>query len=130
MIEFTSTINPTIDRLRANGSSVLVLTEPPRHHKNPVIDKMKYIMTGRDTLVKPITRAEHQARVAEIYSIFDQSGIDLRLDYSDFFCGTGHCITELNGRSLYRDREHISIYASRLFAEKLVADMQSHGYLN
>ena len=128
--EFALTIKHTIDRLRANGATVLILTEPPRHRVDPVIDKMKSIMVGRGTLVKPTTLAEHKARVDVIYSIFDQSGIDLRLDYSDFFCGTGQCITEADGRSLYKDRSHISNYASVILAKKLVADMQSHGYLN
>lgn len=127
--EFSTNIKLTIDKLRTNGAHVLVLTEPPRHHTDPVIEKIKSVMVGRSAFDKPMTFAEHQNRIATIYSIFDQSGIDLRLDYSNFFCESDQCITEMNGRSLYKDRAHISNYASTLLASKLITDIQSYGYL-
>jgi hypothetical protein len=128
--EFKIAFKPTIDRIRATGASVLVLTEPPRQSIDPVMEKLKFIMVGRNAAIDPITPEQHQARITPVYSIIDESGIGLRLDYSDMFCGTGECVTEVDGRSLYKDRSHISNFASRILAGKLITDLQHHGYLN
>lgn len=128
--EFADSFNATIDRLKSSGVKIAVITEAPRFSYDPVIEKIKHTMVGRNAALNPTTIESHYSRIDPIYSIIDNSGIDTRLDYTEFFCPEYKCTAEMNSKSLYKDRSHISNFGSTVLSKNVVADLEKAGFLS
>jgi len=127
--EFSAGITATVERLKNTGASVVVVTEPPRHRVDPVIETVKEMMIGEHQSITSINIDDHLERIEQTYSYIDDSGIDERLNYSNFFCDISSCITRIDNQSLYKDVSHISNYGSTIVAEHVINDLFTKGFL-
>jgi hypothetical protein len=126
--EFAKSIEQTVNTIKSTGAKAVVITEPPRHAIDPVIENVKQIMVGRSKARIQISIDDHEKRIGKIYRIIDDSGVDLRLDYSRFYCKNKLCGTQLNQMSLYADKSHLSHVGSIEITKRIITDLKSQNY--
>ena len=119
--EFFVRLHETVRALHGIGSTVVMVVEPPRPSRHPVLDQLRARMVGASIESAAPTPTEHRRRTQSFYeAVTREMAIEI-LDLSDEFCGTGRCTLSLDDRSLYRDRAHLSNFGALLLAEPIGA---------
>jgi peptidoglycan/LPS O-acetylase OafA/YrhL len=122
--EFTTQIKATISQIKDTGAKAVVFTEPPRLSSNPVNNHLRKQTLGLQHDDVFATKLSHKLRINNIYTIIDEAGFDMRLDYSSFFCNEKKCITQYKDNSLYKDASHISNFGANTLAPLIETDLR------
>jgi len=122
--EFATQIKATTTLIKATSAKAVVFTEPPRLSSNPVNNHLRKQTLGLQHDEIFATKLSHKQRINDIYNIIDESGFDLRLNYSNFFCDEKKCKTQYNDHSLYKDASHISNFGAETLAPLIESDLR------
>jgi len=109
---FERAFGRTVRRIQSAGRSVCaVLDVPTMQHDVPYALAMaRRRGIGNDSL--RVTRAEAIGEYREVESrirVFEQLGMLKVVDPKEVLCRTGSCAFQLDGKPLYRDRDHLSV---------------------
>ncbi|MGB0993354.1 MAG: acyltransferase family protein, partial [Akkermansiaceae bacterium] len=105
----------TISKLRERGIRVWVLQQIPFHYRSPpelIFHGMRF---GRSLNELGSTISEHEERQKHPNSVFaNTEGITVIDPLQVFATNTEHCRIESDGKSLYRDEDHLTMFGSRM----------------
>jgi peptidoglycan/LPS O-acetylase OafA/YrhL len=110
---FKSSLAKTIHALHQAGAKVLILKDVPKQKFNVPRALATATRVGEDPARVGLPIGEHEARTSSVNKLFDEyAGPSVVvLDPVNIFTdSTGLCRAELDGRPLYFDQHHLSIF--------------------
>lgn len=120
--EFVNALQQTILRYTAIGTRVYFVTDNPQQ-KLTVRDAMKKaaVLTDAEINQYAVSRNEHiadQAFVTKLLTSYSSSQVR-GLNFDDVFCDTNVCPMVRDGKSLYFDDDHLSVFGAGLLVPGL-----------
>ncbi|BDS08241.1 O-antigen acetylase [Oceaniferula spumae] len=116
---FQSHMASTVARLREAGVEVWIMKQVPYHDRHPHESLARAVMLDRDIATLGSTIAEHKKRQAFVNSVIDAQASE-QVHIIDplpvFEMENQHYRLQKDGKSLYRDDDHLSDYGSTLLA--------------
>ena len=114
-IVFKNALTRTLSRLADNHINVYILEQTPEFNFN--VPKMLARAAAHDKDLSLIGRPleEHLVRQSFVKALLDELEAKYkftRLDPTNKFCSNGFCLTNIDGHSLYKDDDHVSLYGA------------------
>jgi hypothetical protein len=113
---FSDRLRATINRLLEAGKQV-VLVYPTPEYARPVPRMLAKMMEhGRSPAELTLPLADHKARhafVAELFDSLSDSPNLIRVRPAQTLCPEGKCRTYAEGKPLYKDADHLTIWGAR-----------------
>ncbi len=120
---FARYFQDTVERLLAHGARRLVIIRHVPEYPFWVPNELtRLIDKGMPLSRLDTSLASHRTRQRFVDRVFDNLARDHRvqvLDPADVLCGATRCAIERNGKSLYRDDDHLSLYGASLLGPML-----------
>lgn len=125
IVDLYSDFSSTIDALKASNKSVVLVGDTPQYDVDPAS------CIGRRFAPIPDSCALTPEAVIEQKSAFhhalEKLANDYNVEYIDLFdamCANGTCLMHDDGVSLYRDRDHLSIFGSKRAGSFLAKELE------
>jgi hypothetical protein len=113
---FRATLTETVVRLRQVGAQVWVIQEPPTYK----VEVPKYLAYSALKGTPATGRLPDEVRQRQAFqaSVFAESNLAI-IDVFQYLCPSGetYCRIALDGKSLYSDYNHLSVFGARAIAQ-------------
>ncbi len=112
---FTVAFRETINDLRQLEAKIFIIKQVPAHKLYISSTLAKYMLLHRDKNILKRPLADVLIRRAPVDDVFNQNLGEniIYIDPINYFCRDGKsCQVEANGRSLYLDNTHLTVYGS------------------
>lgn len=116
--EFLVRLQATVDVLRSTGARVTLLKEVPCHPRDIPTALAKAAWRGDQVQHVALSLAEHRQHTAEVERLWqswaerDRDGVAVVDPLPWFLDDHGRCLAQCDGRALYRDDHHLSVYGA------------------
>jgi peptidoglycan/LPS O-acetylase OafA/YrhL len=118
--QFALQLKAVVDELLSHDVDVWLLNEVPLQSVDVPRHLTKQALDGREIDGFGRLRSDHDSRQREIINILSalerDSGVNL-LRPEDILCDESVCLATANGRSLYKDDDHLSVYGAEYIAD-------------
>jgi len=118
---FTAWLGDTVSALNRAGKTVLILRDIPELQSEQTLrEHFMRAMRNRRGAVASMNIENHRSRQYEAdqaITLVRQTYAVHVLDPAMFICPDNRCLVAEGGRTLYRDKHHLTDFASRKFAE-------------
>jgi hypothetical protein len=114
---FSERLRSTVNRLLDAGKRVVVIYPTPEYARPVPRTIARMMRNGRGPGELTLPLEEHQKRHAFVTSLFDalpDSPQLLRVRPEQILCRGGECITYAEGKPLYKDADHLTIWGARM----------------
>lgn len=117
--EFSARIQATVAALRSTGARVTLLKEVPCHPHDVPTALAKAAWRGDNLEQVALRLAEHRQQTAEVERLWqswserDGDGVAVVDPLPWFLDDQGRCVVQREGRALYRDEHHLSVYGAQ-----------------
>jgi peptidoglycan/LPS O-acetylase OafA/YrhL len=110
--DFEDSLKQTIDKLEKSNKVIYIMLDVPElNNDNQGMESALNSIKGGKIPVYGVTLKNHKERQKEVNEVFKRlkstKSIKL-LDPSAFLCNSINCVTAKNGRSMYRDKHHLT----------------------
>jgi peptidoglycan/LPS O-acetylase OafA/YrhL len=115
---FKTGLSSTLDRLTNARKNVTILLDLPELNFDPLSCTPRLGLVARECTIQREVVTERQAAYRKIIQALQPAYGFRLIDMSEPFCGAEFCTAKYNGKVLYRDRQHLGIYASQYLLNK------------
>ena len=105
----------TVNRLQEGGRTVWLVEQPPESKTNDPSVIARTVFVGKSAESLWLASSEHQRRQRLVNRTFDRLQSEFgvgTLDPAQLLCENGVCANTRDGRSIYRDLDHVSSYGA------------------
>jgi peptidoglycan/LPS O-acetylase OafA/YrhL len=114
---FRERVQATVNRLLDAGKRVVLIYPTPEYARPVPRTIARMMRNGRGPGELTLPLQEHKSRHAFVTQLFDElpnSALLLRVHPEQILCPQGECQTYAEGKPLYKDADHLTIWGARL----------------
>jgi len=116
---FDAAFIKTLENIEELGSSVLIITQPPRFNENVPDNYVRNTTLGIPYDGETITLAEYDEQREALISIVKGKWKADTVSFDNIYCPENTCVSMVGSHILYKDSHHISNYLASILESKL-----------